>query len=59
MSATHHQGFFIAEIYSLFLHLIFVETRSASFKPIVQTVKRPISSVLEKICLRKLEILKK
>ncbi|KAK3148985.1 hypothetical protein QOZ80_3AG0211350 [Eleusine coracana subsp. coracana] len=35
------------------------ETRSASFKPTVQPVYKPISSVLEKIRLRKLEILKK
>ncbi|XP_062212786.1 uncharacterized protein LOC133913610 [Phragmites australis] len=35
------------------------ETRSASFKPIMQPVYKPISSVLEKIRLRKLEILKK
>ncbi|KAL6636713.1 hypothetical protein ACP70R_024285 [Stipagrostis hirtigluma subsp. patula] len=35
------------------------ETRSASFKPIVQPVYKPISSVLEKIRLRKLQILKK
>lgn len=34
------------------------ETRSASFKPIAQPVYKPISSVLEKIRLRKLEILK-
>ncbi|TVU44465.1 hypothetical protein EJB05_03908 [Eragrostis curvula] len=35
------------------------ETRSASFKPVVQPVFKPISSVLEKIRLRKLEIQKK
>ncbi|KAF8748284.1 hypothetical protein HU200_013032 [Digitaria exilis] len=35
------------------------ETRSASFRPTVQPVCKPISSVLEKIRLRKLEILKK
>ncbi|KAF0910947.1 hypothetical protein E2562_005340 [Oryza meyeriana var. granulata] len=35
------------------------ETRSASFKPTAQPVYKPISSVLEKIRLRKLEILKK
>ncbi|XP_062214236.1 uncharacterized protein LOC133915185 [Phragmites australis] len=35
------------------------ETRSATFKSIVQPVCKPISSVLEKIRLRKLEILKK
>ncbi|PAN44402.1 hypothetical protein PAHAL_9G040100 [Panicum hallii] len=35
------------------------ETRSASFRPIVQPVCKPISSVLEKIRLRKLEVLKK
>ncbi|KAL6893848.1 hypothetical protein ACP4OV_007946 [Aristida adscensionis] len=35
------------------------ETRSASFKPIVQPVYKPISSVLEKIRLRKQQILKK
>ncbi|CAN6303076.1 unnamed protein product [Urochloa humidicola] len=35
------------------------ETRSASFRPIVKPVCKPISSVLEKIRLRKLEILKK
>ncbi|RCV40315.1 hypothetical protein SETIT_9G042800v2 [Setaria italica] len=35
------------------------ETRSASFRPIVQPVCKPISSLLEKIRLRKLEILKK
>uniref|UniRef100_J3LU03 DNA replication checkpoint mediator MRC1 domain-containing protein n=1 Tax=Oryza brachyantha TaxID=4533 RepID=J3LU03_ORYBR len=35
------------------------ETRSASFKPSAQPVYKPISSVLEKIRLRKLEILKK
>jgi hypothetical protein len=57
MPTARRQGIFIAEIYSE--HLIFVETRSASFKPIVQPVKKPISSVLEKIRLRKLEILKK
>jgi hypothetical protein len=59
MSVTYYQGIFIAKIYSSFLHLIFVETRNASFKPIVQTVKKPISSVLEKIHLHKLEILEK
>ncbi|CAN6322209.1 unnamed protein product [Urochloa humidicola] len=35
------------------------ETRRASFRPIVQPVCKPISSVLEKIRLRKLQILKK
>uniref|UniRef100_A0ACD6AAP4 Uncharacterized protein n=1 Tax=Avena sativa TaxID=4498 RepID=A0ACD6AAP4_AVESA len=35
------------------------ETRKASFKPIAEPVYKPISSVLEKIRLRKLEILKK
>ncbi|EER90673.1 PH domain-containing protein DDB_G0287875 [Sorghum bicolor] len=35
------------------------ETRRASFKPIVQPVHKPISSVLEKIRLRKMEVLKK
>uniref|UniRef100_A0A0D9W0H7 DNA replication checkpoint mediator MRC1 domain-containing protein n=1 Tax=Leersia perrieri TaxID=77586 RepID=A0A0D9W0H7_9ORYZ len=35
------------------------ETRSASFKPSAKPVYKPISSVLEKIRLRKLEILKK
>ncbi|CAL4936638.1 unnamed protein product [Urochloa decumbens] len=35
------------------------ETRSASFRPIVKPVCKPISSVLEKIRLRKLEVLKK
>lgn len=35
------------------------ETRSVSFKPSAQPVYKPISSVLEKIRLRKLEILKK
>ncbi|KAG2589849.1 hypothetical protein PVAP13_5NG295842 [Panicum virgatum] len=34
------------------------ETRSASFRLIVQPVCKPISSVLEKIRLRKLEVLK-
>jgi hypothetical protein len=47
------------EIYSSFLHLIFVEKRRASFKPIMHAVKKPISSVLEKIRLHKLEILEK
>jgi hypothetical protein len=59
MSATYYQGIFIAEIYSSFLHFIFVETRSASFKPIMHRVKKPISSVLEKIHLHKVEILEK
>ncbi|CAN6280864.1 unnamed protein product [Urochloa humidicola] len=35
------------------------ETRSASFRPTVKPVCKPISSVLEKIRLRKLEVLKK
>lgn len=35
------------------------ETRKASFKPTAEPVYKPISSVLEKIRLRKLEILKK
>jgi hypothetical protein len=38
--------------------LFFVETRKASFKPIAEPVYKPISSVLEKIRLRKMEILK-
>lgn len=40
------------------LILFFAETRKASFKPIAEPVYKPISSVLEKIRLRKLEIQK-
>ena len=43
----------------MFSFLFIVETRRASFKPIVQPVHKPISSVLEKIRLRKMEVLKK
>jgi hypothetical protein len=43
----------------LFSFWFIVETRRASFKPIVQPVNKPISSVLEKIRLRKMEVLKK
>jgi hypothetical protein len=44
---------------SLFSFLLIVETRRAWFKPILQTVHKPISSILEKIRLRKMEVLKK
>lgn len=43
----------------MFSFLFIVETRKASFKPTVQPVHKPISSVLEKIRLRKMEVLKK